>query len=114
MKTYKEFLIESSSGFDKDVHPSYYKRYPQYTGGAWFDDVYKFHDHLMNPGSYYHTRAVRSPQHPVTGKKELRFKMKDNRIANDPDFKDAYYAAINRPYPDRELAAIIKAAKDKA
>jgi len=113
MKQYKEFIAESS-GFDKDVHSSYYDKFPEYTGGGWFTDVHKFNDYLMDPDSYYHTRAVRSPQHPVTGKKELRFKMTDKRIANEPGFESRYNIAINAPYPDRELAAIIKAAKDKA
>ena len=112
MKKYKEFITEAS-GFDKDVHPSYYEKFPEYTGGGWFTDVHKFHDYLMDPTSYYHTRAVRSPQHPITGKKELRFKMIDKRIVNDADFESRYYAAINAPWPDKELAAIMKAAKDK-
>ena len=80
MKKYKEFITEAS-GFDKDVHVSYYERFPEYTGGGWFTDVHKFHDYLMDPTSYYHKRAVRSPQHPITGKPELRFKMTDKRIA---------------------------------
>ena len=96
------------SGFDKDVHPDYYEKHPQYTGGAWFTDVHKFHDHLMNPKSYYHKRAVRSPQHPVTGKPDLRFKMPDKRIANDPNFKARYVAAINTPM-DSELQNLIAA-----
>lgn len=108
MKKFKEHLKESS-GFDKDVHPSYYEKFPEYTGGGWFTDVVKFNDYLMNPSSYYHKRAVRSPQHPVTGKKELQFKMKDNRMA-EPAFKRAYQIAINAPM-DRELMALVKAAK---
>jgi len=83
-----------TSGFGKDVHPSYYEKWPQYTGGAWFTNVRQFHDHLMDPKSYYHKKAVRSPQHPVTGKPDLRFKMPDKRIANDPNFKARYVAAL--------------------
>lgn len=110
MKTFQEHLNESS-GFKKDVSPAYYERHPEYTGGAWFDDVYKFNDYLMNPSSFYHTRAVRSPQHPVTGKKELQFRMKDKRMA-DAQFKREYEIAINKPM-DSKLIAIIKAAKAK-
>ena len=108
MKTFQEHLTESS-GFIKDVSPAYYEKYPEYTGGAWFDDVYKFNDYLMNPSSFYHTRAVRSPQHPVTGKKELQFKMKDKRM-NEPAFARLYKKAINAPM-DQELIALVKAAE---
>ena len=108
MKQYKEFIAESS-GFDKDVHSSYYDKFPEYTGGGWFTDVHKFNDYLMDPTSYYHKRAVRSPQHPVTGKKELQFRMKDKRMA-DAQFKREYEIAINKPM-DTELIAIVKAAK---
>ena len=65
----------------------------------------------MNPSSFYHTRAVRSPQHPVTGKKELQFRMKDKRMA-DAQFKREYEIAINKPM-DSKLIAIVKAAKAK-
>ena len=108
MKTFQEHLTESS-GFKQDVSPAYYEKYPEYTGGAWFDDVYKFNDYLMNPSSFYHTRAVRSPQHPVTGKKELQFKMKDKRM-NEPAFARLYKKAINAPM-DQELIALVKAAE---
>ena len=74
-------------------------------------DVYKFNDYLMNPSSFYHTRAVRSPQHPVTGRKELQLRMKDKRMA-DAQFKREYEIAINKPM-DSKLIAIIKAAKAK-
>ena len=111
MKTFNQYLTESS-GFDKDVHVSYYEKYPEYTGGGWFTDVHKFHDYLMDPTSYYHKRAVRSPQHPITGKPELRFKMIDKRIANNPDFESRYMMAINAPM-DKELISIVKAAKQK-
>ena len=106
----REIINEApgDSGFDKDVHPDYYEKHPQYTGGAWFTDVHKFHDHLMNPESYYHKRAVRSPQHPVTGKPGLQFKMPDKRIANDPNFKARYVAAINVPMAP-ELQTLIAA-----
>ena len=100
-----------SSGITKWVRSD---MQPKYTGGAYFDSEESFNTANMKGSGFLYKAALKSPQHPVTGKKELRFKMKDNRIANDPDFKDDYYAAINRPYPDRELAAIIKAAKDKA
>ena len=110
MKKFQE-LLKESSGFDKDVHPSYYAKHPEYTGGGWFIDVIKFNDYLMDPTSYYHKRAVRSPQHPVTGKKDLRFKMKDRRM-DEPAFARLYKKAINAPM-DRELIALVKAAKDK-
>ena len=113
MKTFQEHLDialkESASGFDKDVHVSYYEKYPEYTGGGWFTDVLKFNDYLMNPTSYYHKRAVRSPQHPVTGRKELQFRMKDKRM-NEPAFARLYKKAINAPM-DQELIALVKAAK---
>ena len=112
MKTLKNYLKESASGFDKDVHVSYYEKHPEYTGGGWFTDVVKFNDYLMDPTSYYHKRAVRSPQHPITGKPELRFKMIDKRIAKDPDFESRYMTAINAPM-DKELISIVKAAKQK-
>ena len=110
-QAYKANLKESASGFDKDVHPDYYEKYPEYTGGGWFTDVHKFNDYLMDPTSYYHKRAVRSPQHPVNGRKELRFRMKDNRM-KEPAFKRAYSRAIKKPM-DRELIAIVKTAKNK-
>ena len=109
MKSLKDYLEESASGFEKDVHPSYYEKHPEYTGGGWFTDVVKFNDYLMDPTSYYHKRAVRSPQHPVTGKKEVRFRMKDKRMA-EPAFARLYKKAINAPM-DRELIALVKAAK---
>ena len=110
MLSFQQFL--ESSGFVKDVHPSYYEVHPEYTGGGRFNDLHKFNDYLMDPTSYYHKRAVRSPQHPITGKPDLRFKMVDKRIANDPDFARRYKIAINAPM-DKELMAIVKAAKDK-
>ena len=110
MKKFQE-LLKESSGFDKDVHPSYYEKHPEYTGGGWFIDVIKFNDYLMDPTSYYHKRAVRSPQHPVTGKKDLRFKMKDKRM-DEPAFARLYKKAINAPM-DRELIALVKAAKNR-
>ena len=109
MKTFQEHLITEGSGFDKDVHVSYYEKYPEYTGGGWFTDVVKFNDYLMDPTSYYHRRAVRSPQHPITGKKELQFKMKDKRMG-EPAFARLYKIAINAPM-DGELIALVKAAK---
>ena len=109
MKTFKDHLLTEGSGFEKDVHPSYYEKHPEYTGGGWFTDVLKFNDYLMNPKSYYHKRAVRSPQHPVTGRKELQLRMKDKRMA-DAQFKREYEIAINKPM-DTELIAIVKAAK---
>ena len=109
MKTFKDHLMTEGSGFDKDVHSSYYEKYPEYTGGGWFTDVLKFNDYLMNPTSYYHKRAVRSPQHPITGRKELQFKMKDKRM-NEPAFARLYKKAINAPM-DQELIALVKAAE---
>ena len=109
MKTFKDHLLTEGSWFEKDVHPSYYEKHPEYTGGGWFTDVLKFNDYLMNPKSYYHKRAVRSPQHPVTGKKELQFKMKDKRM-NEPAFARLYKKAINAPM-DQELIALVKAAE---
>ena len=111
MKTFREHLITEGSGFEEDVHVSYYEKYPEYTGGGWFTDVIKFNDYLMDPTSYYHKRAVRSPQHPVTGKKELQFKMKDKRMG-EPAFARLYKKAINAPM-DSELIALVKAAKDR-
>ena len=48
MKTFKDHLMTESSGFDKDVHVSYYEKYPEYTGGGWFTDVVKFNDYRMD------------------------------------------------------------------
>ena len=112
MKTLKNYLKESASGFDKDVHVSYYEKHPEYTGGGWFTDVVKFNDYLMDPTSYYHKRAVRSPQRPVTGNKEVQFRMKDKRMG-EPAFARLYKKAINAPM-DRELVALVKAHKQRA
>ena len=43
MKTFNSYLTESS-GFDKDVHVSYYEKYPEYKNGnkKGYKIIYKY------------------------------------------------------------------------
>ena len=56
----------------------------KYARGAYYDSEWDFNDDLMNnaPGSWKHTAALKSPNHPVTGKPEIsvhKFRMQDKR-----------------------------------
>ena len=69
---------------DKHGNPTKYAR------GAYYDSEWDFNDDLMNnaPGTWQHTAALKSPNHPVTGKPDIsvhKFRMQDKR-KRKPEF----------------------------
>jgi len=63
-------ILKEASGITKWVRSD---MQPQYAKGAYFDSETSFNNAIMNPGGYYYTAALKSPQHPVTGKPALKF-----------------------------------------
>ena len=63
-------IINEASGITKWVRSD---MQPEYAKGAYFDSETSFNNAIMNPEGYYYTAALKSPQHPVTGKPALKF-----------------------------------------
>mgnify|MGYP001403688532 CR=1 FL=1 len=63
-------IINEASGITKWVRSD---MQPKYAKGAYFDSETSFNNAIMNPEGYYYTAALKSPQHPVTGKPALKF-----------------------------------------
>jgi len=68
MRVYE--IINEASGITKWVRSD---MQPKYAKGAYFDSETSFNNAIMNPEGYYYTAALKSPQHPVTGKPALKF-----------------------------------------
>jgi hypothetical protein len=78
---------------DRDGKPTKYAR------GAYYDSEWDFNDDLMNnaPGSWKHTAALKSPNHPVTGKPGMsvhKFRMQDKR-KRKPEFMAQLQGALD-------------------
>ena len=59
-----------SSGITKWVRSD---MQPKYTGGAYFDSETSFNTAIMKGSGFLYKAALKSPQHPVTGKPALKF-----------------------------------------
>ena len=59
-----------SSGITKWVRSD---MQPKYTGGAYFDSEESFNTAIMKGSGFLYKAALKSPQHPVTGKPALKF-----------------------------------------
>ena len=74
---------------------------PKYTGGAYFDSEESFNTAIMKGSGFLYKAALKSPQHPVTGKPALKFPgvddpshpMADKR-KQDPNFNTKLVAAL--------------------
>jgi len=63
-------IINEASGITKWVRSD---MQPQYAKGAYFDSETSFNNAIMDPGGYYYTAALKSPNHPVTGEPQHKF-----------------------------------------
>ena len=87
-----------SSGITKWVRSD---MQPKYTGGAYFDSETSFNTAIMKGSGFLYKAALKSPQHPVTGKPALKFPgvddpshpMADKR-KQDPNFNTKLVAAL--------------------
>ena len=90
-----------SSGITKWVRSD---MQPKYSGGAYFDSEESFNTAIMKGSGFLYKAALKSPQHPVTGKPALKFPgvddpshpMADKR-KQDPNFNTKLVAALGAP-----------------